>query len=88
MGTCCKGSKKDDPHGIRANAKYDNKLSAQEREERRKKAAEAAENREKEHKMKGLSKKAYIESEMKKKRLEDAEKNKTPGDKALEWRVK
>lgn len=72
MGTCCMKKKP--------------KFSEPEKEERRKKAVEAAEDRRSKENMKGISKQTHIEMEMKKKRMNEAQKNHVMGEKQLEWK--
>jgi len=90
MGSCCIKSKKQSSKGNNnkdlAPVYHNKKMTDAQRDERRQKALEAAENRQQENQMKGLSKKSYAETQIKKKKLEEAEKY-SKNDKTLEWRV-
>lgn len=73
MGTCCMKKKP--------------KFSEPEKEERRKKAVDAAEDRRNKADLKGISKQTHIEMQMKKKRMDEAQKSHAIGEKQLEWRA-
>ena len=85
MGTCCMKKKNTDP--VRANAKYDKKMSPEERERRRQQQLEAAQKRQQDSNLRGISKQTHQENELKIKRQKEAEKNAVIGEKSLQWKM-
>lgn len=67
--------------------KKDKNLTEDEREQRRLQALAAAEKRQMEIDMKGMTKEAYEEFKHKQKAAMETEKYKTSNDKGLQWRV-